>query len=68
MDLKKEGEEKKFQEYKGHFYMGGYEGKGHLKLSNGDEYSGDFIQGKLHGMGKLTRPDGSSYDGFWKDN
>lgn len=33
--------------------MGVYEGKGELKLSNGDTFKGDFIEGKIHGMGRL---------------
>ena len=69
VDLGKATEKvKKYQEYRGNFYKGVFEGKGELKLSNGDVYKGDFIEGRIHGMGKLERADGTSYEGFWKDN
>ena len=39
------------------------EGKGRLKMANGDQYSGEFMNGFFHGLGTLVLADGSKYEG-----
>ncbi|MDR3078598.1 MAG: hypothetical protein LBU15_01010 [Rickettsiales bacterium] len=43
------------------------EGKGSLKLLNGDLYEGEFRNGLPEGEGKLTQSNGNEYRGLWKN-
>jgi hypothetical protein len=49
--------------YEGAFLNGKPDGKGKIKLRNGDFYQGDFREGKLHGYGEYRHSDGRFYKG-----
>ena len=42
------------------------QGRGRLKLSNGDQYYGEFMNGFFHGLGVLNVANGSKYEGSFE--
>ena len=42
------------------------QGRGRLKLANGDQYYGQFMNGFFHGLGVLNLADGSKYEGSFE--
>ncbi len=49
--------------YSGEMHAGRHDGKGLLKLANGDKYEGEFYAGKYDGAGVYTFANGNRYEG-----
>ena len=44
------------------------EGRGRIKLSNGEVFEGDFHQDKIQGVGKFHSLEGKVVEGMWRDS
>ena len=44
------------------------EGRGRIKLSNGEVFEGDFHEDKIQGFGKFHSLDGTVIEGMWRDS
>ena len=44
------------------------EGRGRIKLSNGEVFEGDFHEDKIQGFGKFRGLDGKVVEGIWRDS
>jgi hypothetical protein len=64
------GKDGKESQWQGEVEMkaGKLDGKGSIKLSDGDSYDGDYKAGVREGKGLYKFPNGNTYDGDWKNN
>lgn len=44
------------------------EGRGRIKLSNGEVFEGDFHEDKIQGFGKFHAIEGKVIEGMWRDS
>jgi hypothetical protein len=44
------------------------QGKGRLKLSNGEIFEGEFKKDKIEGVGYFISMNGNKINGIWKDS
>jgi hypothetical protein len=49
--------------YKGEFFVGEYDGRGHFENAEGIVYDGEFVVGEMHGQGRLQFKNGNVYEG-----
>ena len=54
--------------YSGELAKDSKEGRGRIKLSNGEVFEGDFQQDKIQGVGKFYSQDGKVIEGNWRDS
>ena len=44
------------------------EGRGRIKLSNGEVFEGDFHNDRIQGFGKFSSIDGNTIEGIWRES
>ena len=44
------------------------EGRGRIRLSNGEVFEGDFHNDRIQGFGKFHNLEGSVVEGIWKES
>ena len=54
--------------YEGMLQKDTKEGRGRIKLSNGEMFEGDFHEDKIQGFGKFHTNDGKTVEGIWRDS
>jgi hypothetical protein len=54
--------------YEGMLVKDTKQGRGRIKLSNGEIFEGDFHEDKIQGFGKFLTLEGKTIEGIWRES